>query len=114
MIKNPHGIAVIINNYKFSSTSASKEVLPNRRGSLVDEDNLLVTLTFLNYKVCVLRNLTAQDITHKLMPIALESHKNYDSFVCCVLSHGYCGGVYGADGEEITISDIAQIFKGSY
>jgi len=114
MTRNPHGIAVIINNYKFYSNSANNEVLPNRRGSLVDEDNLLVTLKFLNYEVRILRNLSASDITRELMHISLESHKNYDSFVCCILSHGYFDGVYGADGDQVTFSDIANIFKGSY
>jgi len=114
MARKPHGIAVIINNYKFYSTSASKEVLPNRRGSLVDEDNLLDTLKFLSYEVRIFRNLLTSDITRELMAIALESHKNYDSFVCCILSHGYCDGIYGADSEQVTISDIANIFKGSY
>ena len=113
MKKKPHGIAVIINNYKFDP-SVNKKVLPNRRGSLVDEDNLLVTLKVLNYEVRTLRNLPASDITRKLMHISLESHKNYDSFVCCILSHGYRDGVYGADGDRVTISDIANIFKGSY
>ena len=114
MARSPHGIAVIINNYKFYSTSVGKELLPNRRGSLVDEDNLLVTLKFLNYEVRVLRNLPASDITRELMRISLESHKNYDSFVCCILSHGYLDGVYGADSDRVTFSDIANIFKGSY
>ena len=114
MTKKPHGIAVIINNYKFYSTSVSKEVLPNRRGSLVDEHNLIVTLQYLNYEVRVLKNLSASDITRELMHISLKSHEGCDSFVCCILSHGYLDGVYGADSERVTISDIANIFKGSY
>jgi len=42
MKKCPHGVAVIINNYKFHPSSVNGKilVLPNRRGSQNDEDNL--------------------------------------------------------------------------
>jgi len=48
------------------------------------------------------------------MKIALQSHENYDSFVCCILSHGYLNGVYGSDCRPVAIADLANIFKGSY
>jgi len=112
--KHPHGIAVIINNYKFYPFSVNNEILPNRRGSQVDEENLCNTWRHLNYKVCTLTNLSAADITHQLMKIALQNHENYDSFVCCILSHGYLDGIYGSDSKPVAIADVANIFKGSY
>ena len=108
MNKTPHGIAVIINNFKFHS-------FQDRRGSQVDEDNLRVTWEYLQYDVLILRNLTASELTHQLMEIALRSHEKYDSFVCCILSHGSSGdGVYGVDSKTVKINDIACLFKAHF
>ena len=64
--------------------------------------------------VQIFRNLTASELTHQLMQIALQSHENYDSFVCCILSHGYLDvGVYGTDGKPVKIDDITSLFKGN-
>ena len=114
MKKTPHGIAVIINNSEFYSNDSSTEALPNRRGSQVDEENLRVTWEYLQYDVRVLRNLTASELTRQLMQIALMSHENYDSFVCCILSHGYLDGIYGTDSQPVKINDIASLFKGNF
>ena len=114
MKKKPHGIAVIINNYEFYTTDPSNEALPNRRGSQVDEENLRVTWEYLRYDVRILRNLTASELTRQLMHIALQSHENYDSFVCCILSHGYLDGIYGTDSQPVKINDIASLFKGNF
>ena len=111
MKESPHGLAVIINNNQFQSLN---KALPNRRGSQIDEDNLRLTWEFLNYDVRIFKNLTASEITGKLMQIACESHANYDSFVCCILSHAHLDSIYGADGKLVNINDIADIFKESY
>ena len=110
MNKTPHGFAVIINNYKFTSANSDK-LLPNSRGTWGDKQNLCATWRYLHYNVHTLENLTASEITHDLTQIASLSHENYDSFVCCILSHGDHNGVYGTDGELVKISDIASLFK---
>ena len=111
MNKRPHGIAVIINNSEFYPRSSADENC--REGSDVDERNLCVTWKFLQYDVRIFRNLTASQITHELMQIAVQSHENYDSFVCCILSHGDLGVVFGIDNQAVKISDLANVFKGS-
>ncbi|XP_065918396.1 uncharacterized protein [Dysidea avara] len=114
MCKHPHGIALIVNNYEFSFTHHVEKALPNREGSLVDENNLCVTWEYLGYKVQVLKNLKASEFTRELMQVALQSHENYDSFVCCILSHGYLDGVYGTDGELVKFNDIVKLFKDNF
>jgi len=109
----PHGIAVIINNYEFYSNDPALEALPTRRGSEIDEENLRVMWKYLRYKVQVFRNLTATQLIQQLSKIALENHENFDSFVCCILSHGYCDGIYGSNGELVNISEITKLFKGN-
>jgi len=114
MDKKPHGIAVIINNFEFFNTDDSNEALSNRRGSQVDEKNLCTTWEYLRYDVRILRNLTASELTNQLMQISILSHENYDSFVCCILSHGYLDGIYGTDGQPVKIDDITTLFKGNF
>jgi len=110
----PHGIAVIINNYEFYSTLPVDKILTNRDGSVVDEKNLRITWEYLGYKVQVLQNLKATEITHQLMQVALKNHEHSDSFVCCILSHGEVDGVYGTDGELVKFNDIVKLFKGNF
>ena len=113
MSKTPHGIAVVINNFKFHSTVPGEDPLPERRGSQVDEQNLRVTWEYLRYDVQILRNLTSAQLISQLKAIALQSHEKYDSFVCCILSHGYPDGVYGTDSKPVKMDDIASLFKGN-
>jgi len=108
MNKIPHGIAIIINNHEFHSTD---HVLDDRPGSCVDEENLCSTWEYLGYEVCILKNLVAEDVIQRLKQVAEQNHYNYDSFVCCILSHGDCDGVYGADGKLVKINKIASLFK---
>ena len=112
MHKNPHGIAVIINNYKFHSTDPDQKPMTNRRGSEVDENSLYALWKYLQYDVCILKNCTASELFSELKRIASLSHYDYDSFVCCILSHGCSDGVYGADGEPVKIKDVANLFEG--
>ena len=114
MDKTPHGIAVIINNSVFHSVVPTEDPLQDRRGSQVDEDNLRVTWEYLRYDVRIFKNLTASEMTRQLMQIALQNHEKYDSFVCCILSHGYLDGVYGTDSKPVKINDIASLFKGNF
>ena len=105
MGKNPHGIAVIINNFSFHL-----EAQPCW-DSIVDEGNLCTAWRSVHYDVLILRNLTASELTHQLKDVALKNHEKYDSFVCCILSYGYLDNVYGTDVKLLNINDIVTIFK---
>jgi len=113
MKESPHGLAVLIINNQFKSADSTSKMLPNRRGSQIDENNLQLLWEFLNYDVRTFKNLSASEITANLRKIACESHANYDSFVCCILSYAHLDGIYGTDGEPVKINDIADIFKES-
>jgi len=96
MKSQPHGIA-IINNSEFQSSNCE---LKDHSGSQIDSANLLETWKYLCYDPRVFKNLTASDITKELMKIALQSHEDYDSFVCCILSHGCQDGIFGYRWES--------------
>jgi len=40
--------------------------------------------------------------------------KEYDCFVCCVMSHGKEGHVYGSDGLPVAIKDMTSLFRPAY
>ena len=126
----PHGIALIISNTKFEDG----EELPDRTpGGNTDEKNLSDLFKILKYKVLLLQNLTVSqiemalkivtrsmnysDIKQKLLKKKLKKLEDDnmlvsdqdDSFVCCFLSHGDKGVVYGTDGGEFSIKSIFKI-----
>ena len=110
MDKRPHGIAVIINNFAFRPTNPFDS--SNRWGSQVDQDNLKAIWEYLGYNVVILKNLTVSKFLEDLNNIAAQmSHSDYDSFVCCILSHGGLGDVvYGVDGQTVEVKIITNLF----
>ena len=126
---SPHGIALIISNIKFANGCG----LAYRAGANVDETSLqeLFSPKYLNYKVVLLKNLTGEQIDlalrlvsghegqtytallgpdgEALKALSEEGNRicaNHDSFVCCLLSHGKEGVVYGTDKEEFDLKNI--------
>ena len=49
-----------------------------------------------------------------LSDISRCDHSNYDSFVCCILSHGFQDKIIGADSNPVKINDLATLFKGNF
>ena len=53
----------------------------------------------LDFTVQIYKNQPAAMIERIMYGIGRETdHTNYDAFVCCILSHGKDGGIYGSDG----------------
>lgn len=54
--------------------------------------------------------------TNKMLSVFKElgkrDHSRFDCIVCCVLSHGVEGSVYGVDGSTVKISDLTDLFNG--
>lgn len=84
----------------------------NRQGTEVDEKQLRQTFEWLNFKVVPIHNCTGQKMRSELKAISKMEHKNYDAFVCCILSHGYEDGVYGTDWNLLPLSEIRKMFTG--
>ncbi len=41
-----------------------------------------------------------------------RDHSNYDSSVCCLMSHGSEGTIAGTDDEDVTIKEIGAHLDG--
>ena len=40
-----------------------------------------------------------------------EDHLRFDCFVCCILTHGVLGHVYGTDGRIVRINQLTSCFS---
>ncbi|XP_014047006.1 caspase-8 [Salmo salar] len=102
MTSLPRGHCLIINNVHFNE-------LGERKGSDKDVVVLEDVFQWLGFKVTVLLDQTAVQAREELKRFGDETHG--DAFVCCVLSHGDKGVIYGTDDEPISTNDLFSPFK---
>ncbi|KAM9287033.1 caspase-10-like isoform 2-T2 [Morus bassanus] len=102
----PHrGFCLVINNVNFGSS------LQERKGSCKDAGELKRVFTWLGLDVRTYTDLTSQDITDLMQTWQhLEDHKDRDCFICCILSHGESGAIYGKDEQLVSIRRIMSHF----
>lgn len=108
MEKRPRGICLIFNNKKFQNMD-----LQERTGTERDVENLRSLWEKLHFNVVVKTDLTAHEMYDAARDYSRHDHSNFDCFVCCILSHGVQGGIYGSDGDVIEISQITSQFRGA-
>ena len=109
--KNPHGICVIINNHQFYHPTDPDKAHLNRGGAEIDQKNLKLTFEYLRYKVEIYEDLTHDGMTDLMLSMAQRNHANYDSFVCCILTHGEQNMVHGADSIPLSLLDLTGAMK---
>ncbi|XP_074155174.1 caspase-8 [Sminthopsis crassicaudata] len=116
MSSRPRGYCLIINNYNFQRAREEKpehKELKDRKGTDVDSETLKNTFKELHFEVVTLEDRTAKQIHQDLQIFQNKNHKDKDCFVCCILSHGDKGTIYGTDGQEVAIRDLTSYFSGS-
>ena len=104
------GNCLIFNNAIFN-VEGDDIVLGNRYGSEADQNNLESVFTWLGFECTVARDSTAKQLECFLNAFSVGDHSQYDMFVCCIMSHGFKGGVYSADGKRIYLESIVETFK---
>ncbi|XP_031457081.1 caspase-10 [Phasianus colchicus] len=99
------GICLVINNVKFDG------VLQERKGSYKDAWELERVFKWLGLDVRTYTDQTSDQIKELMQAWqSSEDHKDRDCFVCCILSHGESGAVYGKDGKLVSIRTIMTYF----
>ncbi|NXB10518.1 CASPA protein, partial [Cnemophilus loriae] len=100
----PHrGFCLIINNVNFSSSQ--------RKGSCKDAEQLERVFTWLGLDVKTYTDLTSEDIINLMETWQHEQdHKDRNCFICCILSHGESGAVYGTDDKLVSIRVLTSHF----
>lgn len=108
MDRIPRGHCLIINNrdfYKDERNPAAKLMI-SREGTDVDRDKLKNTFLDLNFHVTCYDNLTDSQMLQVITRVSVQDHTAYDCFVCCILTHGVLGALYGINGVTVPIKDL--------
>ncbi|KAM8900900.1 caspase-8 isoform 1-T1 [Lycaon pictus] len=116
MKSKPRGYCLIFNNYDFSV--ARREVpklqsIKDRNGTDLDADALSKTFSELHFEIVHFKDATAKKICEVLQSYQSMDHSSKDCFICCILSHGDKGIIYGSDGQEAPIYELTSYFTGS-
>ena len=67
----------------------------------------------LHFETVQHKDFTAKKICETLKVYQSEDHQNKDCFICCILSHGDKGIIYGSDGQEAPIHELTSYFTSS-
>jgi len=65
----------------------------------------------LSFDVLVADDLTHDQLVQCMKTQSMRDHQDYNCFICCILSHGTIGAVYGTDGKTVPIKDLTVHFK---
>lgn len=126
----PTGLCVIINNENFAKSK-------QRLGTNKDAESLAEVFNWLGFRVLIFTDQTMDQMDQTLSYFASfidDSHlpefnakewtnhglvdiqtapTHGDAFVCCILSHGQKGEVFGTDDKPLNIKHIVGRFKAS-
>ena len=69
-------------------------------------DKLQTTFARLNFDLIVHDNLTDSEMLGLIQRTAIDDHSDFDCFVCCILTHGVQGALYGVNGMTLPIRDL--------
>lgn len=115
MKSKPRGYCVIFNNYDFSKARENVPKLrkmKDRDGTDLDAEALHNIFSELHFEVVCYKDATAKTICEILKDYQRMDHNGKDCFICCILSHGDKGIVYGCDGQEAPIYELTSYFTG--
>ncbi|XP_069315139.1 caspase-6 isoform X2 [Eulemur rufifrons] len=101
------GVALIFNHERFFWHL----MLPDRRGTGADRDNLTRRFSDLGFEVRCFNDLKAEELLLKIHEVSTASHADADCFLCVFLSHGEGNHIYAYDAK-IEIPTLTGLFKG--
>ncbi|NWH84750.1 CASP8 protein, partial [Aegithalos caudatus] len=113
MTSRPCGVCLILNNHNFAKAregALEHKHMKDRNGTDVDAAALTKVFSKLHFRVEEHKDLTADGIRTVLGSFQSKDHEDKDCFVCCILSHGKKGIIYGVDGQEVPIRELTTSF----
>ncbi|KAK5613830.1 hypothetical protein CRENBAI_015710 [Crenichthys baileyi] len=109
MTGEKRGICLVVSNNDFSKSWQS---LKERVGTKTDERSLEKVFEWLGFDVQIHRDCDRKKLHSLFVELGKKDHSLMDCLVCCVLTHGEEGGVYGVDGNSVKIKDLMHPFDG--
>uniref|UniRef100_A0A8C7EN50 Caspase-8 n=1 Tax=Neovison vison TaxID=452646 RepID=A0A8C7EN50_NEOVI len=88
-------------------------MIPQRSLDEISNDALRQTFSELHFEIVPFRDSTAKKICDVLKSYQSMDHTTRDCFICCILSHGDKGIIYGCDGQGVPICELTSYFTGS-
>ncbi|KAM9305614.1 caspase-8-like [Gastrophryne carolinensis] len=76
-------------------------------------DSLSEVFRILNFQVQVKKDLDGHSITKTVQSYSKLNYEDRDCFVCCLLSHGNKGVIFGTNGQSVPIKDLTCYFRSS-
>ncbi|XP_074625500.1 caspase-3-like isoform X1 [Acropora palmata] len=103
----PKGLCLLINNMTF------KEENLNRHDAIYDEERLHNLFAGkLDFEVHPFNDLDNCQMQAICTEFGGKDHRQYDAFVCIIMSHGTCGDkIKGVNGRTIGIDDLMSEFN---
>ncbi|XP_076459077.1 uncharacterized protein LOC143292555 [Babylonia areolata] len=111
MDRTPRGICVILNNKDFFVGGPGARKMEKREGTDIDRDKLEDTFRNLSFLVMLKNNCTDTEMIQTLNQMAGCDHSQFDCFICCFLTHGAHGALYGTNGIQVPIRDLTSPFR---
>ncbi|XP_035531795.1 caspase-8 [Morone saxatilis] len=108
MTSAKRGICLIINNYNFTGAKN----LQKREGTNIDEECLQKVFEWLGFEVQIQKDCPGNKMLSVMQDVGRKNHGQMDCLVCCFLSHGQEGGVYGVDGDLINTRKLMDAVNG--
>lgn len=102
MTAYPRGLCLIFNNKHF------KRNLETRDGTEADKEKLKELFKYLRFRVRCYEDASDTQMLRNISKAAEKDHSSFDCFVCCILSHGKQGEVYGSNGMPIEIRKLTE------
>ncbi|KAK3105001.1 hypothetical protein FSP39_014925 [Pinctada imbricata] len=119
MSRSPRGRVLIINNKIFYGPKGKSEdgktrVLPIRDGTDADKERLSELFRQLHFTVEVKEERKAEQMLADIVEeIYKPDHKDADCFILVIMTHGCREGVYGVDGEVLSIDKVKDLINGN-
>lgn len=64
----------------------------------------------LRFRVEVKNDLDGNEILETVRSYSMKNYEKNDCFICCIMSHGNKGFVYGTDGQRVAITHLTHCF----
>ena len=114
MNSQPHGKAIVIVNENFRTNPDNPALqLRKRSGAQKDLKCYEDMVRHLGYDVITRYDLKAMEMYEAIDEVAKENHEAFDSFICCISTHGDEQFMYGSDSVGVKRQEVFQPLKES-